>query len=778
MPDDPQTEVTPRPKSSSVGALFLSALGGLFLLLALYLALTNFWAMGNRVPDAVAVNGFVTQLSQGQERNFGYGDEPNQSVDVPFQNQEMSNVSFAVSRDAKGGWHIKAVDDEVYARRGWLLPSRERLAPGESGELYDGDRVETRGPLGRANFAVEADGGSGVLRLRLARPLFYEIRREADGQNHDRTQVVFGPAPEPIPSAYDELLFRTRFPDGRAVRGYHISTREDHLRLFDDPDLSAEVPAPAAPPSGGQQQQQQQQPAPSAPVVIWPGDEVKVGTLLLGYRHFVRETFGYHFNTVKLFAVKLAAAILLAGLAFLVGPHVRWPHGFLVYGCACLFVSVSLVLSGRDALFPPHSGRFADYLGVLYFCVLFLCMLRVPATPGGAESSREDYLRVLALYPVFLVIYLLVHDPLTPTSYGVWEFVRVCVKVFFFCAGALVAAQVCNDLVGRLLRRLSLAEWSPRLRWKWLVGGFAVVFAALLFTWSMGGQEALPLAHGRIHLPTLLLPAIVVWTALHAGAAEEDEEIGGVWLAITAFFGLGVVAMYWVFSRSNGGSGDNGGSSILAAGLFISLWLSTRKKLVPALLALVLAAGVLGMVWLSSSPRFGLAWGGREVGILYYDQAKNLRLARDMARAGGRGLDLLIPAEVRSNIHNDLVTAFVVGYFGLVVAAFVFLAFFVFYYYVFEGLKQSFAARQQAAEAGEGAGGDRARALLAAASSALVLTFALQALWMITASLERVVPLTGLDLQPVSVSTISVVSFFVVLLGAVTLAHTHNETLP
>lgn len=768
MSNDAGGGASPPPRSSLTGALPLSILGGFFLLLAAYLALANFWKMGERVSDAVVLTGLVAELPPGQQRTFGYGgDGQGQAADVPFQSPEMSNISFLIRRD-DGGYSIKAVDDEVILRPGRFLPTRERIEPGEERAIFNGDRFEARGPLGRANFTVSIPEGSNELRLRLARPLFYEIRRGPGGQNRDQTRLVFATDPEPIASAHDELLIRSRFRDGRPARTYRISTLDDQLRLFEEGELGdAAAPAPAAPapaapaatPPAGQP------PAPArGPIIIRPGVETEIGSVVVGYRHHIKPFLGTRVNVVRLFAFKLVAAILLAGLALLVGPHIRWPYGFPIYGCAAFFVSVSLVLSGRDALFPPHSERFAEYLSALYYCFIFLCLLRIPVSADGEESSRENYARLFGLYPIFLAIHLLISEPFSPATYGLWEIFRAAVKVFFQFVGLLVVTQLVNIVVRWALGRFRGAEWTPSLMWRWMTVPLLLILGVVLFTWATGGQEALTLAGRRIHLPTLLLPVVVVWASAVARAAEEAEEgMTTWWLLILCVCGLAAVGVYRFFSD------DNGGASLLAAGLLFSVLLSTRKRVVPALLALVLLVGGFGVAWLSRSPRFGLAWGGQEVGVLYFDQAKNLRLARDMARAGGQGLDLLIPVEVRSNIHNDLVAAFVVGYFGRAVFAFVFIAFCVFYYHLFDGLRVRFAPQ------GDAEGGGRARDTLLAACGALVLTFALQSLWVMTASLQKIIPLTGLDLLPISVSTISVLGFVGVLFGSVALAHSHAD---
>src|SRR5688572_8861505 len=116
MPKDDEGELAPPRRGPFDGRASLYALGGLFLLVAIYLAFSNFWRMADRVPDAVVLTAFVTDLPPGQQRSFGYGgDGPSQAVDVPFQSPEMSNVSFRISREG-AGYLIKAADDEIFVR--------------------------------------------------------------------------------------------------------------------------------------------------------------------------------------------------------------------------------------------------------------------------------------------------------------------------------------------------------------------------------------------------------------------------------------------------------------------------------------------------------------------------------------------------------------------------------------------------------------------------------------------------------------------------------------
>jgi hypothetical protein len=102
--------------------------------------------------------------------------------------------------------------------------------------------------------------------------------------------------------------------------------------------------------------------------------------------------------------------------------------------------------------------------------------------------------------------------------------------------------------------------------------------------------------------------------------------------------------------------------------------------------------------------RFESAWGGEEGAQRYYDEAVNLRTARDMARAGGVfGLyeQLYVPTTVRMNIYNDLVAAYAAGFFGLLGLLLVMSAYFVFYAGLFAGLKDSALAKLRPAKAEE-----------------------------------------------------------------------------
>jgi hypothetical protein len=69
-----------------------------------------------------------------------------------------------------------------------------------------------------------------------------------------------------------------------------------------------------------------------------------------------------------------------------------------------------------------------------------------------------------------------------------------------------------------------------------------------------------------------------------------------------------------------------------------------------------------------------------------------------------------------------------------------------------------------------------ARRILIATAAAIGVTYGFQALWVVAAALQQSVPLTGLDLQPISASNISLVNFFAVLCASVAISHNVCKT--
>ena len=371
-------------------------------------------------------------------------------------------------------------------------------------------------------------------------------------------------------------------------------------------------------------------------------------------------------------------------------------------------------------------------------------------------------------------------------------------------AGGFTAALAASLFIqvfaaARLGELASVDERGERFRRLLFVPLATFVVGLLLTRFALGGREAVMLGGLRVHLPTLLLPFVLLWTSLLVWYSESASEGREARLILSAAAGFFVVLLYRLCSS------DNGGTAVMAVGVLAVLWLGcSRKKLAAALTAAALA-GLLFFAWLNQPVRFELAWGDEEGRVLYYDEAKNLRLARDMARAGtfaGNFTGLRVPAEMRSTLHNDLAVAYLIGFFGWAVFAVVFVAYAFFYNYLFRALSGAlFASDRRARPPGPAPYGavrvrplpggpapdaepadepprDKSpRQLLLIFSGALVLAFMSQTLWVMVATLLSLVPFTGLDFQPVSASSISIVSFFVVLLGSAALTFTLNRTL-
>jgi hypothetical protein len=743
-------------------------IGVALLTIAGLISLFSFWRIGSETRDALVLTGYVTQIGPGQQRSFGYGGEQeNEKVDIAFQGREMSNVSFIISRDSEGRYQIRGQDDDILLHR-TLYP------PTQQAELGDQDSFETLGPLGRAAFTVEIN--EEKLRLRLKTPIFCELHSSP-------TRLVIGWRNQPIPAAIDEIFLRTPAFSRASVKNFRISSNNGVLHIEREQDLSK--PQVAATTSASTLQPDESADAGAQDTILdnsqaydlKHGGTLTLGTIELSFRQYAANPSNFAgLSQIKAWGLHIFLATLFVGLAFIVGPQVRWTFGpLMIFGCVALFVIIGLVLTARDFFFYPHSQRFDEYWTMLYWSALILFALRVPFGPNEIISKRKLLLQLVLSLLCFIVARFLMRHSfdgreatfLSSLLAALW--VGAAFLISLFVSGMTQAiAQVS-------LTNISASAWTVERFRFWILTPLVLFVLGLLITrFIFGGREALMLAGIRIHLPTFMLPVMVLWASVLVWAAETSARGRETWLLLALFATSLVVLDYRLSSQ------DNGGSAVLATGVLSALWVGSRKKGIPLLATVVIGVGGAILAWLNQSPRFELAWGGEEGQILFYDSAKNLRLARDMARNGGffgQSVNLSIPAEMQSNIHNDLITAYVIGYFGWILFAVLFLAYALFYLNMFSGIyKSPFSALGNAATTQHVQSGPRS--ILLIFGGALILTFALQALWVMLATLVSLIPFTGLDLQPISSSAIAVLSFCIVLLGSVALIHTLNQTLP
>lgn len=707
--------------------------------IACLLSIVSFWRMGSEVRDAILVTDYVTQISHGQQKSFGYGGEmPEERVDIQFQDRAMSNVCFAISRNNGGHLYITGRNDRIYLRREWH-PIGEQIL------LDDGDRFITRGPLGRATFRVLA-GASNSVQLRLESPVFRDF-------TPGETRLVVGPVHEFVRTPIDEIHIRASASEMGASRAYQLKL--DRCGLVFVPEVDH-----------GQNQGY----SGSLPACLASGKYLSFGPVRTSFRHYagrVGGIFGQRWNRVQLFGIKLVMAILLIAWLFSLPPQTRWPHGATIFGCVALMVSVGIVLTARDFYFEPHASRFPTYLRWLYVALVTLFVLRIPFFRRGILLDPRCWRSMLVACLGFLAVYLLLQDPFDGSNYPLWLAGRAVLASVGIFLGLFVGASV---FIWYLLHRL---EGWARLEWDdsqfmaaWLLT-LSPLFLVLVNWWLLGGREAIHFLGFRIHFPTLFVPLLIFSSSWLVWVTETEEQSRNRRLLLTILLACLLIGIYRAVSD------DNGGMILMAIGFLSALWLGSSNKAFVAMLTVFFSIAVYGATQIISSPRFELAWGTQEQQLLYYDPATNLRMGRDLARAGGwlgLGNGFFMPAALRSNLHNDLVATYIAGYLGWSVLAIIVIAYFIFYTRLYGSLYAPFLELCQSKERFPIVAKD-ARWILINTSGALIITFAVQSFWMLTASIQKRMPLTGLDLHPISASNISILSFFVILLGSVALVH-------
>jgi hypothetical protein len=750
------------------------ALAGIALaVVASALTAYSFWRLGRAPGDMLVITDYVATVRENQTIRYGYGGgaEPDASQrasaqshpDVLFQSKAMSGDCFSITK-RMGQYLVAGVEDDISV-------NGARSPKGMEVDLSDEDRLRTIGQYGGASFTAHLDEQPDQVRLSLNSPLYNHL-------DSDTTRLTFGPVGEAVVAPVDELFVRT-VVEGSTSETYILEKTDGGFRVRPEPSKLISALA-----KGGDQKPQE--------ASIDEGTQVPpIGTVRLRFRRQAPSSL-WGMNTQKIFGIKFLLIVLICAFVFgwlsppLNGTQVRFPHGALLFGSVTLFAAVGVTLTARDYSLPPfNQGRFTEYSSWLLYSAILLYFLRVPL-----EEFRQ--FRWVLSFPGFLIIFALLHRPFD----GLLSLPPL-MSWFLFTAFYLAAAFGLNWSM-RFLR--ALLEVAARGDWRRTLLLLTPVVLVEVYCALVGGREALFIREARIHLPTLFLPIFVMVTALivttiEGNPASRDADQRR---ALTAI--LAAVFLYYLSSHF-----DHGGTAILGAGVLVTAWVAsreTRPVAVTVVTAGLLIAAVLVAVFFHQA-RFELAWGGEEGAVRFFDEAVNLRTARDMARAGGlTGLydQLNVPSSVAMNIHNDLAAAYLAGFFGFAGLLLVALSYALFYSLLLKGTlglmvphgggKQGAVAvtagppkptlRRSKPEQGQVGAAPRepVRHVVAAYAASTVIVFCLQTFWVLSATLNRWVPISGLDLQPVSASVISVLGFVGMLLGSVALAHniSHSTT--
>jgi hypothetical protein len=728
-----------RPITLSLDAV----VGVVFVTISLSLTVFAFWRMGNSVRDAVSLTEYTTVVAAGQEKSFGYGGEmQDQQASVEFQGREMSDICFLMKRDASQGLFVTGKDDS-------LQIGRRLIEPGISVGISEGTRFATRGVLGRASFYVSRSPATDAVSLKLVAPVYWDVGPRA-------MRIVVGPVQEPVASPIDEIHIRASAAEISTPARYQIQPGPCGLQFTPEVDYAR--------PAG--------ETSPRA-TCLSPARSLTSGPATLQYHPYsapVVTVFGHSINRVHFYGVKLAIALLLGVLLFSLPVQITWPYAKSLYGAASLMVVIGTILCARDYFFEPHADRFLSYTAAIPILAGILFALRIPFFETGVVLAPLWHWRTVGLACLgFGFISTLLHDQFGGSAISPLpdrHFVVGCLLFLLTCA--LAAALL--FALRRVFDHWKGMVWTEaHFRALLVLGGLPLLLIAanrLL----LGGSEAIHLPGFRVHLVTLLVPFLsfsiscLLWVA-NSDTAQLSRRV--LW---TSVFGFMITAAYWISSR------DNGGMALLLLAFVSAIGLGIRSKVYPVALLLVFGTAGYFIARSSNSPRFELAWGTQEQQVLHYDPAINLRLGRDLARAGGAfglGDQFFVPSGLRSNLHNDLIATYIAGYLGLVVLAITMLAYALFYLRLLGGLAWSLDSLNQQNKSNPS---QDARRILIATAAAISVTYGIQALWMVAAALQQSVPLTGLDLQPISASNISLVNFFAVLSASVALAHNVCKT--
>lgn len=697
----------------------------------------SFAVMARDVHDALVLTAYKTDLAPGQQTRFGYGgDGENDQVNVPFQGREMSNVAFVIARPSADRVTINGRDDQIRVGRQWY-------EPGEEATLTNKTRIETSGWMARAKFQVVFDEQSSKLSLLLETPLYYEL-------DDSETRLAFGSKHQPVPVSKDEIFLRTS-PLGRTgEESFNLVVRDGKLY----PERESDGARESTP--GGVSLQ--------VPTEMRHNDTWDYASLELKFRHL---------SGIKWFGVRLVLMFFLLGLIFWKGPQVHWPNESLVFVGVAFLMGVGICLSAHSYLFGNHNQYFPKYIEFFYYACMLLFWLRVPFGPQTTLRDVGGVRALLWVWLVFMLIHLLINKPFEEYK-SAWEVVLSLFVASLLFAGIGVVVLVGTETFQRLLKRLTESQWSIVFFVLLVLSTLLLPLLLMLAAYFTGGREAVALTPSfRVYLPSVLGPFMVLSTTVLVVAARTQPSNRTIILIATVLVMAVVTAVYRMTSE------DNGGTAVLTIGMVTAFGLAWRHWLLPIVLMVAFLAAISIGAYLNKPERFDLSVGS-EQSLQYFDQARNLRLARDMARAGGwfgMGQRLEIPSGLISNLHNDLVAAYVAGYCGWIVLLLVFVA----YALTYDGLWRGQFGILQAYPDGKRDAPDqnlRIRQVLVIVSVSLLVVSIVQTLWVATAALQGLVPMTGLDLQPISASRISLQNFFVALLGSVAVAHTNHRALP
>lgn len=779
--DDPNFTYKDLVKGGRLWALIL-------FFIACVLAIFVFWRFGHLSANMLAVTEYVIEVPADQERVFGYGGliqtpDPQlksyAKVDVPFQSRAMSSLCFAISRGNDGTYKIKGLEDRIWIG-GRPYESKQEVA------LGDGARFKTEGRFGSAVFIAHLEEQPNQVRLELATPLHYRISSQ-------EMRLSLGLFNEMVGAPIDELFVRTALRDSQ-VESFKIIKSKERGGYF------LEWEEDLARPEGARSEvlesllNSSNEGTPAREAFFETGVPHKFGTVRVNLTGQSGSRF-WGIGPASVFGFKLGIALLLLAILFglqrgrFARAQIRMLGGPVIFGAVSLLAVVGLTLAARDYFLPPYNqGRFSEYLKWFLRASMILYFIRVP---------RERFFKWewLISLPVFLGLFAFLNRPFEgwlslPSLFSLGGFIF---EFFFFAFLIHFLLSFTNIFVKQSLG----LDWWRGLAY--LLGAIAVVFSV---TWLWGGREAMMIRGMRVHLPTLLLPLVVMGTCLAVVTAERNDN----WrlarnLAIGIMFF--VAGFYYVFSGRGFSGGDHGGTLVLSFGVIAAMWAAARRSrpwVWTGVLVALFAVALFFAAVVFQHERMNIAWGGEEGAGRYFDAAVNLRTGRDLARSGGFWGDydsLYVPISVSTNIHNDLATAYVAGFFGLIGLGLVALAYYFTYTRLLDGLvglgSEESAAKNtgppqqgnlakskmpdlfevRRVKSGIGDGGLEEDALRMWKAFGLSMTRVLlfQLLWVFTATLLPLIPFSGLDLQPISASVISILGFMILLLGSVAWVH-------